>query len=75
MIGVDNLTLLCSASFLTKTIDINDTTCKFALWDTAGQEKVCQSLPRLSHVGDQPDLVHYTHFHLFPDHLVWLLMT
>eukprot|EP00045_Choanoeca_perplexa_P023021 m.11645 g.11645 ORF g.11645 m.11645 type:complete len:207 (+) comp9867_c0_seq1:167-787(+) len=27
------------ASFLTKTIDINDTTCKFALWDTAGQEK------------------------------------
>lgn len=30
-----------SASFMTKTLVVNNATIKFNVWDTAGQEKVC----------------------------------
>ena len=38
----------CSASFLSKTISVDEKVIKFQIWDTAGQEKVC--VCRVQHV-------------------------
>merc|ERR1711881_87980 len=31
--------VLCSAAFLTQTVQLDDSTVKFEIWDTAGQER------------------------------------
>ena len=33
---------MISASFMSKTLIVDDRTFKYQIWDTAGQEKVCR---------------------------------
>lgn len=42
--------IICSASFLTKTVPCGNELHKFLIWDTAGQERVSTPTPEITHL-------------------------